>query len=147
MIQPVLVSTLMLSAAIALMSPPVKALCIDEDNFSIERDDEASFVSSSPATSETEFRFEVDLGNLTSPEGSNEAEAMTSEERPTATEPPDNREPMDDTTATSPAVADFDSAGTSDAATLGVLEANAGAPILSREEYLNQMADDLNNCL
>lgn len=146
MIQPVLVSTLVLSTAIALISPPARALCIDEDNFSIERDDDESFVSDSPASSETGFRFEVDLGNLTSPGGSEEAEGMTAADN-SAPEPIESPEVVEDTASANPAVADFDAESTSDAATLGVLEANEESPVLSREEYLNQRANDLNNCL
>jgi len=148
MIQPVLLSTLFLSTAIALIHQPARALCLEEGSVSVERDEEESFIRSSPASSESEFKFEVDLGDLTSSEDPDEAEAMPAEESPMADEAEQvNREPVEEgTSAGSPAVDDFDAETTSDADVLGILEADE-PPAASREDYLNEMAENLNNCL
>lgn len=148
MIQPVLFSTLLLSTAIALIHQPARALCLEEGSISVERDDEESFVRSSPASSESEFKFEVDLGDLTSSEGPDEAGAIPAEESPMTDQAEQvDLEPVEEgTSASSPAVDDFDAAATSDADVLGILEADE-PPAASREDYLNEMAENLNNCL
>lgn len=151
MIQPALLSALLLTAAIALLDSPASALCVDEGSLSLERDaapDEDSFVSSSPASSESELRFEVDLGDLASPSSPDDTEADTIADRPGMDEadPMADTEPMEDPATTNPAVADFESATATDAGALGVVEAEEQPPI-SREDYLNTIADDLNNCL
>lgn len=148
MIQPVLLSTLLLSTAIALIHQPARALCLEEGSISVERDDEESFVRSSPASSESEFKFEVDLSDLTSSESPDEAEAMPAEEKPMTDQAEQvDLEPVEESTSDiSPAVDDFDAEATSDADVLGILEADEPLTA-SREDYLNEMAENLNNCL
>jgi hypothetical protein len=132
----------------AVMNPPARAFCVGEDSsLVIERDeaDDDSFVRSSPASSDSDFRLEVnldDLSDLTTPSDA-PAEATDPEmvsDAPAVVEATSETE----STAMDPAVADLDTAAEAEA--LGEVELEDSA-VVSREEYLDEAEARLNQCL
>ncbi|MDB9526380.1 hypothetical protein PN498_10310 [Oscillatoria sp. CS-180] len=114
---------------------------------SVQRDtppDEEAFVSSSPASSETDIRLEFDLTNLDLSEEENvEADDVSQSSDMTAEQPDTISE---DATITTSAEENFDGETVSEASALGTVEVGE-QPTISREAHLEATADELNECI
>lgn len=138
----VVLSTILLSGLINFTGREVHALCLSDDvTLSVEEDvapEDESFVSSSPASSETEFKLEVDLTN---------ADFSNLDLFPEQTE-----ETSDDDTTESNGTSDMNGeiASSDDLTDSGdeAIEAeSAPAPwTISREDWLDGAAEDVNEC-
>ena len=158
--QPMLLTVTLLIGAIAAAPRPARALCLDENGtFLLDREaapSEESFASASPASSDAEFKFQVDLndlGNLGNLGNSprEESQAAPQETMPTssdtATDAPLTMTDDAMTTNVSPYVVSQDAGTeTTNADALGTLEVSEAPPVISREEYLDAIANDLNSC-
>ncbi|MGF1458941.1 MAG: hypothetical protein ACFBSG_07925 [Leptolyngbyaceae cyanobacterium] len=128
-------------------APSSQALCVDDGTLSLERDtapNDNSFVNSSPASSESSFKLELDLDQDLDI-FSNDSEEMEETVDAATTDADTTAAAAADTDAdTAPTVADLEE-GNGSAADLDTLEAG-GQPSISREEYLEARASEINNC-
>lgn len=150
--RPILCSLLLGVAAIAGAAETARAQCISNDsNFVLQRgraSSNGSFVSTGPASSDTDFKFELELGsdvNIFSPDPA-EVETAATGEPATATD--EGNVPATETVAEAPvdsSTAFSLDADSSAAADLDTVELEA-QPLMSREEYLDSQASEINDC-
>jgi len=150
--RPILVSMVIGVAAIAGSAEPIRALCIDNDaRVMLQRDvppEDNSFVRSGPASGDTNFTFELELGsdlNLFSTEPAADADAIADEtDAPIEdAEPEANSAPSEEIVET-PTIFSLEE-DSSSADDLDTVE--LGEPSLaSREDYLDSRARQINNC-
>ena len=150
MTRSVLVAMLLWVGAIAGTAEPTPALCIPNSAATLRRGpatDDTSFVNSSPATADSNFRLELDLNNgldflETNPE---EAETASEDSVPEA----EAMEPGNTGEVAEPAteeVAGSVNESSSSAADLDTVDLQAQID-MSREDYLNSRASEINDCL
>lgn len=142
--KPVCLSVALLLGAIAFYPQSAKGLCLNDDTLiTFDRDippEDESFVSSSPASGDTEFKVLFDLDNLGSFASGPESES-TPRETMTAADA-ESTETADSTTADSEEATSVDTLLTLEEATT-----EDGEPLyVSREDFLDAMAEDLNSC-
>lgn len=144
-----LFGTLVVAAAFsAIASSPARAFCVGEDaSLTVEQDatDDESFVRSSPASADSELRLEVDLDDLTgsSDADADEASAMELDDSPSESTTSTTADLPDVTPAS---VDDLETAPDSSAEALGDVELETPSA-MSREEYLDDAEERLNQCL
>lgn len=151
MTRSVLFSMLILAGAIAGSAESAPALCITNSSSTLSRgtaSDDASFVSSSPANADSNFKLELDLNNgLDFLEPDPEEVEAAAENSATAAESMDASSSNDETTAATTedtAVASVEESS-STAADLDTVDLQAQIE-MSREDYLNSRASEINDC-
>lgn len=151
--RPILCSLLLGVTAIAGAAEAARAQCLSSDgNFVLQRDrapSNSSFVSASPASSDTEFKFELELGSDVNIFAPDSAEVETAATGVPATATDDGNAPAaTETTTEAPpdsSTAFSLDADSSAAADLDTVELEA-QPLMSREEYLDSQASEINDC-
>ncbi|MGD1860170.1 MAG: hypothetical protein ACFB0E_09400 [Leptolyngbyaceae cyanobacterium] len=147
--RPVLFSALMAVTAIASSTAPTQAFCLNQDaTLSLGRNvfpEDSAFVSSGPANANSEFKLEIDLNDgldifsADTEEVDEAAEPDMPEMNDSVTQDTSDEEVtlsanVDDLAASSGSAADLDATE---------LEPQT---IISREDYLNSRAVELNSC-
>lgn len=150
MTRSVLFSMLILVGAIASSAKSAPALCITNSSSTLSRgtaSDDASFVSSSPATADSNFKLELDLNNgLDFLEADTEEEESTSADSATVAESMDASSTDETTEAATEEIASSDAENSSSsAADLDTVDLQAQIE-MSREDYLNSRASEINDC-
>ncbi|MEM6520258.1 MAG: hypothetical protein AAF722_13120 [Cyanobacteria bacterium P01_C01_bin.70] len=146
--RPVLFSALMAFAAITGSTASAQALCVgDNGTLSLGRDvppEDNSFVSSSPASADAEFKLEVDLSNgLDIFSGDTEEEDTSAEADAPMIDESAAQETSEDV-ARSTTVEDLET-GSRSASDLDTLELEP-QPAVSRADYLSSRASEINSC-
>ncbi|MEM9818306.1 MAG: hypothetical protein AAF827_18115 [Cyanobacteria bacterium P01_D01_bin.6] len=143
-------SVLVLVGAIAGVAEPARALCVANGSLALSRGtaaDDTSFVNSSPATADSNFKLELDLNNgldfleIDPEDEESTAEVSASEPESEASSSTDEvaAAEVDETTASSV------EGSSSSAADLDTVDLQAQID-MSREDYLNSRASEINEC-
>ncbi|NEQ42576.1 MAG: hypothetical protein F6K00_03040 [Leptolyngbya sp. SIOISBB] len=143
-------SMLILVGAIAGSTESVRAQCLTNGSSTLRRGtaaDDASFVNSSPATADSNFKLELDLNNgLDFLEPDTEDEESASADSATAAESMDASSTDETAEAATEEIAISDAEGSSSsAADLDTVDLQAQIE-MSREDYLNSRASEINDC-
>ena len=143
-------SMLILVGAIAGTAESAHALCVTNGSSTLRRGtaaDDASFVNSSPATADSNFKLELDLNNgLDFLETDTEDEETSSEESETGGESmaPSSTDESTEAEAEEMTISDVEGSSSS-AADLDMVDLQAQIE-MSREDYLNSRASEINEC-
>lgn len=148
--RPVLLSIFVLAAAIAGSAKPTQALCINDGTLSLNRDappDETSFVNSSPAGTDSNFKLELNLNDgldIFEADTEDRESASETDVAPAETAAASTTDEMPEDASTSATVENLE-ADSSSAADLETADLEAQTQV-SREDYLNSRASEINNC-